>query len=143
MGEPRRESYRIPGIRPWTGERVNFWLPLQLVRQIQKHDADWKFRSIPLIPTVTEHPESVFSGLSRDNRREDESGWCYCGRPERTLTPGGVDVPRPPGMIFAAFISDADEIFNWGWEPQDPNDESAPRGFEQRFEQRLWPPNDR
>ncbi len=94
-------------------------------------------RSGSPVQYVLKHPFAIFTGL----RELQVGGTCYCGVPTCAYTNSGAKIPPVPGKVFCVYINPKGVLFEWRWEPADPDASGLPLGHDdpERFEMRIWP----
>lgn len=100
-----------------------------------------------------QHTHAIFKGLRRpmNNHGLDDRVYVYLMQPRYTYkyVPNMVCVakrhPAPTGSVFAVYVTFKDEtefiggtIVNWEWVLSDPDSPQYPKGFETRYDQRIW-----
>ena len=131
--------------RPGTCE---FKIPTDLIERYLRYGPAHKFFDLHLLPHILQHPMAIFEGLERE---EQQNGLCYAGIPpfirresKAAISRGRaeldlLELPPPPGMTFAVFMTVRYVIFDWRWERADVNNAGHPTEWEVRFDKRLWP----
>jgi hypothetical protein len=96
-----------------------------------------------LVPLVVDHPAGCWRGLERPDQ---DHAFCYTGLPdERLIKDGSISVPRPPGKVFAVYISGRRvrdgqyHVVKWSWIEEDASRPGFPVNHATRFGERLWP----
>lgn len=96
-------------------------------------------RSDPTTGSPVQHvlaaPAAIFDGV----RDFQVGGTCYSGVPACAYTNGGAKIPPVPGKVFCVYVNPHGIVFEWRWEPADPDVEGLPLGYHDRFGKRLWP----
>lgn len=95
---------------------------------------------------------AIFKGLKRPMNDDglDKDVYVYILKPMYTYRykPGMVCVakrfPAPQNAVFAVYVMFQDddynkgEIFYWDWVLADSHNPTLPRGYNERYDQRIW-----
>jgi hypothetical protein len=131
------DPYDLAGLRSWSiwiDQEQMDWL---LGKAKKKQPApEHRLARLKLVEEVAIAPIVVFRGLDRHGQA---ASLCYVGKPERDFPRIGVDVPRPPNMVFTFFVLQSGKFFDWRWEPQCPANPDYPENWKPRFTEILWP----
>lgn len=104
---------------------------------------NFKAMEARLIPQVVGAPSGIWVNLKRDDQEE---AICYCGQPEGRFHDSTIEIPCPPGHVFAVYISPRRargrqfKVTKWGWVEEDSRSPGFPVDHINRFGRRLWPP---
>lgn len=81
------------------------------------------------------NPAAIFESV----REHQDGGWCYCGVPTCAYTNSGAKIPPVPNKVFCVYVNPGNYLFEWRWEPADPDDKGLPLGYQERYKVKVWP----
>lgn len=137
--------YPLPALDPLTGRTKTVRLMAELADRILRYGPRQRYFEVAgdradettgsPVQQVLREPVAVFCGI----REHQHGGTCYTGCPSCAYTNGGSKVPPWPGKVFCVYVNPRDHLFEWRWEPADPDEPGVPLGHQDRFKERIWP----
>lgn len=116
------------------GPRIAVFLPQDIVLRAYKYDSV-KYENLRGLKEVLDNPKRIFWGI----REYSEGGWCYTGIPPELYVTETEVIDFPKDKVFAVYITDRYEIFDWIVEYADDKDCLNPKGWEERYRSKKWP----
>jgi hypothetical protein len=136
---PRPRRYEISALDPYDPHGIQrriLWVEQGQIDFMTRGPLRERFFRLQNVKIVVDSPSAVFEGWERDGQSK---GLCYVGRPDSDFRFDGIQLPRPPGMIFAVFATQSGKISDWRWEPCDQEDPDLPIDHQNRFGRLIWP----
>ncbi len=123
-------------------------------RKLECKGDPWRARE--LIETVRSslvNPHAIFVGIRNpwdaEQKLEDEErfryGLCYVSRPAYRYvhragplgSENGYEAVHPHGKVFCIFLNSSRIVIKWNWDLSSDEDSMLPRGFKDRFADRI------
>jgi len=140
-GTKRRELLATNAIDPVTGQLMVVIYSHAKLLNCLRGNAGQIQEAAHLVPMVLRKPQAVFRGLRRDADepvKNNEEGWlCYSGIPTHAYNEDGTPRRLWPKEVFLVFVSADKVVYNWYWYESDPGDPDLPKGYKERFRERL------
>ena len=111
-----------------TGPRIEIEIPYCIYERAYKYNSV-KYENLRAAKEVLENPLRIFWGI----RQHSEGGWCYIGRPTKLYLSETEVIDFPKDKLFAVYINDRYELFDWIVEYADEKDSLNPKGWESRY----------
>lgn len=112
---------------------VNAVIPGDLYQHYFKTN-EAKYRNLVAADFVLRNPTLIFEGV----REYQEGGWCYVGRPASYFLRPKIEVPLPPGFVFAAYLNPVRRLYEWRLEPAESDNSPYPKAHEDRYKRLAW-----
>lgn len=138
--ERRCARLEVEAVNPEDGSEWTFLISYDRLRFLGRASRGHVMEAAYCLRSVLRRPTASYRGLLREeDQARSGCGWlCYCGQPERGYLEDGTEIPPPEGLVFLAFVTDENVVYNWRWEKADPHDPSLPREREpERFKERV------
>ncbi len=116
-----------------TGPKINVFLSPFIYLRAYKYDSV-KYDNLQAAKEVLDSPQRIFWGT----REHSEGGWCYTGKPTRLYVQENEAIDFPNNMVFAVYVTDRYEIFDWIPEFIDEEDNLSPKGYKERYRGLKW-----
>ena len=116
-----------------TGPKIDVFLPKDICSMVYKYNSV-KYDNLRAAKEVLGNPQRIFWGI----REHSEGGWCYTGKPVSLYVRENEIIDFPNNMVFAVYINDRYEIFDWIPEYADEKDELSPKNYEERYRSLKW-----
>lgn len=124
---------------PKSAKETTFWISLERMKSIQRHEPKWKILAARSLPEVLNNPTCV----SKDLKREGFSdAYCVVGRPSEYHRDITTITPFPAQMLLCVIVAwDAHgwRVLDWEKRREDPNREGFPLNWETDFGEITWP----
>ncbi len=117
-----------------TGPKIEVIIPHDIIERAYKYNSV-KYENLRAAKEVLENPLRIFWGI----REHSEGGWCYVGRPTKLYVTETTVIDFPNDKVFAVYITDRYEVFDWNVEYADNKDAMSPMGWESRYRSLKWP----
>jgi hypothetical protein len=130
------KRYEISAIDPFDKAGKKRRVIQAQIEFIMKSGLEHRFYRLRLIKEVGENPTAIYQGW---NRLGYEESLCYVGRPRIDFPSDGIELPRPPGKVFAVFVTASGKCEDWRWEPCDPKNPELIENHDTRFGKKIWP----
>ena len=134
--------FQVEGRTPDGEGAAWFLIPQRMAEHFLKTGNRSKFLECALIPDVLKGPTGIWHDLKRDEMKD---GLCYCGLPKGRRLATGIEVPIPPGKVFAVFVGGQRArggqyvVQKTNWVQECGERDGFPVDHEERFGRRLWP----
>jgi hypothetical protein len=116
-----------------TGPKIEVVIPHYIYERFFKYNSI-KYENIRAVKEVLDNPLRIFWGI----RAHSEGGWCYVGVPTSIYIQENITADFPRDKVFAVYISDNYEVFDWILEYVDDRDNLNPKGWEERYRSLRW-----
>jgi hypothetical protein len=116
-----------------TGPKIKVFIPHEIYLRAYKYDSV-KYENIRAVDEVLKDPKRIFGGI----RKYSEGGWCYIGKPTKLYVTENKVIEFPKDKVFAVYITDRYEVFDWIVEYADDGDNLNPKGWEERYRGLIW-----
>lgn len=116
-----------------TGPKINVFLPRSICDRAYKYDSV-KYENLRAVEEVLSNPQRIFWGT----REHSEGGWCYTGKPKKFYIRENEVIDFPNNMVFAVYITDRYEVFDWILEHVDEEDNLSPKDYKERYRGLKW-----
>jgi hypothetical protein len=116
-----------------TGPKIEVFLPHDIYLRAYKYDSV-KYENLRAVDEVLKNPKRIFWGI----REHSEGGWCYIGKPTKLYIRENEAIDFPQNMVFAVYVTDRYEVFDWIVEYADDKDNLNPKGWEDRYRSLKW-----
>ncbi len=147
-----RGYVKFDGFDPRSAKEATFRLPRPLVDRVSRYAPAPKLADLYCVRMVAEEPAVAFRGIRRIDEElarqlrnldivieiPDADGLCLAGVPRRRRTPEGDLIEPPAGRTFALFLDRRLTVMDWDWLEADA-DLVSPTGWEDRFDEKIWP----
>ena len=116
-----------------SGPKIEVVVPHYIYARAYKYNSV-KYENIRAVKEVLESPKRIFWGI----RVFSEGGWCYVGKPTTLFIKENEVVDFPEDKVFAVYINDRFEVFDWILEYVDDKDKLNPKDWEKRYRSLIW-----
>lgn len=117
-----------------TGPKIDVFLSPAICLRAYKYDSV-KYENLRAAKEVLDNPQRIFWGI----REHSEGGWCYTGKPTNLYTRENEVINFPNNLVFAVYVNDRYEIFDWIPEYIDEEDCLSPKNYKERYRGLKWP----
>ncbi|OHB77286.1 MAG: hypothetical protein A2Z25_10540 [Planctomycetes bacterium RBG_16_55_9] len=115
------------------GPRIEAIIPYYIYSRAYKYDSV-KYENLRAVKEVLENPKRIFWGI----RAYSEGGWCYVGKPTELYIKENEKTDFPPNMVFAVYLTEKYEVFDWISEYMDEEDNLSPKNWRERYRSLVW-----
>lgn len=115
------------------GSKVSVIIPHEVYLAAYKY-RPVDYENLRAAKEVLDSPERIFWGI----REYNEGGWCYTGMASVLYVTESEIIDFPKGYVFAVYINQSLNVFDWGLEISDQGDIMSPKGWEERYKGRIW-----
>jgi hypothetical protein len=116
-----------------TGPKIEVIIPHCIYDRAYKYTSV-KYENLRAAKEVLENPLRIFWGI----REHSEGGWCYVGKPAKLYVSETTIIDFPQDKVFAVYVTDRYEVFDWNVEYADDKDALSPKGWESRYRSLKW-----